>query len=81
MPRRDDPILPGQQFKPWPLRREPFASVQEQEWATVAAFHQLQGRTRDRYRLGHLIFPVVGPSMRLNIISDGFVTATLSSTH
>ena len=70
MPRRDNPILPGQQIKPWPLQREPFPRVQKQEWATFAAFHQLQGRIRDRYRLRHLIFPVVGPSMRLNIIAD-----------
>src|ERR1700730_10173945 len=78
MPGRDGPILPGQQIKPWPLQREPFARVQKQEWATFAAFHQLQGRIRDRYRLRHLIFPVVGPSMRLNIIADacgGFQTA------
>src|SRR5580704_3655977 len=70
MPRRDNPILPGQQLEPWTLRREPFASVQEQEWAAVTAFHQLQGRPRNRHRLGHLIFPVVGPSMRLSIIAD-----------
>jgi hypothetical protein len=68
MPRRDNPTIPGQQLEPWPLRREPFASVQEQEWATLAAFQQLQGRIRDRYRLGHLIFPVVGPSMRSIIV-------------
>src|ERR1700751_1307521 len=31
MPRRDNPILRGQQLEPWTLRREPFASVQEFE--------------------------------------------------
>src|ERR1700731_3809202 len=53
MPRRDNSEPSRQQFKPWPLRREPFARVQKQEWATLAAFRQLQGRVRDRFRLGH----------------------------
>src|ERR1700730_2606061 len=53
MPRRDNSEPSRQQFKPWPLRREPFARVQKQEWAPLAAFRQLQGRVRDRYRPGH----------------------------
>src|SRR5690349_3524354 len=54
MPRRDYPISPGQEFEPRPLRCQPFTRVQKQEWAAITAFHQVQGRVRDRYRLDHL---------------------------
>src|SRR5439155_21335722 len=53
MPRSDHPEPSRQEVKPWPVRREHFSRVQKQEWATLAAVHQLQGRARDRYRLGH----------------------------
>jgi hypothetical protein len=41
MPGRDYPISPGQEFEPWLFRGQPFARVQEQQWAAVTAFHQL----------------------------------------
>src|SRR5215468_9033711 len=62
MPGCDDPKAAREQVEPGSLRRQALARVQEHERTAVATFHELKGRTRDRYRLGHMLFLMLGPS-------------------
>ena len=54
MPRRDDPVAASQQVEPRPLRRQPLAGMQKQQWPALAAFDQLEGGAGDRQHLDHM---------------------------
>ena len=53
MARRDHPIAAGEKVEPRPLRHQPFAGVQKQQWPAGAALDQFEAGAGDGNRARH----------------------------